>query len=84
VPLLATAFYNTKLLALVKDCVGEQQLINVISVADPDTGSGEFLPQGSGSGMNFFPDPGSRIHDPYDVPNSIYLQDFTCKNGEKQ
>jgi hypothetical protein len=49
------------------------------SVADP--GSGAFLLQGSGSesGMIFF-----RISDPYDIPNSIYLQDFTFKNGEKQ
>jgi hypothetical protein len=49
------------------------------SVADPDPGSGAFIPQGSGSGMIFF-----RIRDPYDVPNSIYLQDFTFKNGEKK
>jgi hypothetical protein len=27
---------------------------------------------------------GSRIPDPYHVPNSIYVQDFTFKNGEKQ
>jgi hypothetical protein len=45
------------------------------SVADP--GSGAFLPQVSG--MIFF-----RIPDPYHVPNSIYLQDFTFINGEKQ
>jgi hypothetical protein len=31
------------------------------SVADPDPRSGAFLPPGSG--MNFFPDPGSRIPD---------------------
>jgi hypothetical protein len=47
------------------------------SVADP--GSGAFLLQGSGSGMHFF-----RISDPYDFPNSRYLQDFTFKNDEKQ
>jgi hypothetical protein len=40
---------------------------------------------GSGSGMIFFLDPGSRIPDPYHIPNSIYLQDFTFKNdGKKQ
>jgi hypothetical protein len=39
---------------------------------------------GSGSGMIFFPDPGSRIPDPYYVLNSIYLQDFTFKNGENR
>jgi hypothetical protein len=42
-------------------------------------GSGAFLPQGSGSGMIFF-----QIPDPCHAPNSIYLQDFTFKNGEKQ
>jgi hypothetical protein len=31
------------------------------SVADPDPGSGAFLPQGSGIRDEFFPDPGSRI-----------------------
>jgi hypothetical protein len=45
------------------------------SVADPDP-------------VHFYPkDPGwffLRIPDPYHVPNSIYLQDFTFKNGEKQ
>jgi hypothetical protein len=35
----------------------EVKLNNVPSVADPDPGSGAFLPQGSG--MIFFPDPGS-------------------------
>jgi hypothetical protein len=59
------------------------------SVANPDPGSGAFLPQGSGSGIRdpgwfFLPDPGSGIPDPYDVPNSIYLQDFTFKNDQKQ
>jgi hypothetical protein len=34
---------------------------------------------GSGSGMIFF-----RISDRYHVLNSIYLQDFTFINGEKQ
>jgi hypothetical protein len=43
-----------------------------------------FYPKDPGFGMIFFPDPGSQIPDPYDVPNSIYLQDFTFKNGEKQ
>ena len=33
------------------------------SVADPDPGSGDFLTHGSGIG--FFPDPGSRIPTPY-------------------
>jgi hypothetical protein len=39
---------------------------------------------GSGSGIrgDFFS--GSRTSDTYHVPNSIYLQDFTFKNGEKQ
>jgi hypothetical protein len=37
------------------------------SVADPDPGSGAFLPQGSGIRFDFFPDPGSRILDPYRV-----------------
>jgi hypothetical protein len=47
-------------------------------------GSGAFLPLGSGFEIrdDFFS--GSRISDPYDVPNSIYLQEFTFKNGEKQ
>jgi hypothetical protein len=38
----------------------------------------------SGSGIrdDFFS--GSRFLDPYHVPISIYLQDFTFKNGEKQ
>jgi hypothetical protein len=46
----------------------------ITSVADPDPGSGAFLPQGSGIRIrdNFFPDPGSRIPDPYDVPNSRF------------
>jgi hypothetical protein len=58
----------------------------VFSAADPDPGSGAFLPQGSGSGIRnyFFLDPGSRIPDSYDVPKSIYLQGFTFKNGKKQ
>jgi hypothetical protein len=30
-----------------------------------------FYPKDPGSGMIFFPDPGSRIPDPYEVPNSI-------------
>jgi hypothetical protein len=36
------------------------------SVADPDPGSGAFLPPGSGIRIRdeFFPDPGSRIPDP--------------------
>jgi hypothetical protein len=32
-----------------------------LSVADPDPGSGTFLPPGSGIRNRFFPDPGSRI-----------------------
>ncbi len=36
-----------------------------ISVADPDPGSGAFLTPGSGIRNRFFPDPGSRIPDPY-------------------
>jgi hypothetical protein len=43
------------------------------NVADPGSGS-----------LIFFPGPGSRIQDPFHVPNSIYLQDVTFKNGEKQ
>jgi hypothetical protein len=33
---------------------------------------------------SWVPDLGSRIPDPYHVANSIYLQNFTFKNGEKQ
>jgi hypothetical protein len=54
------------------------------SVVDPDPGSGAFLPQGPGSRIRDDIFSGSRISDPYHVPNSIYLQDFTFKNGEKQ
>ncbi len=32
----------------------------VVSVADP--GSGAFLNRGQGSGIGFFPDPGSQTH----------------------
>jgi hypothetical protein len=39
---------------------------------------------GSGSGMIFFPDPGSRIPYSYHVPNSIYLQDFTFKMAKNR
>ncbi len=35
------------------------------SVADPDPGSGAFLTPGSGIRNMFFPDPGSRISNPY-------------------
>jgi hypothetical protein len=47
------------------------------------SGSGAFLPQGSG--IRIWDDifSGSLISDPYHVPNSIYLQDFTFKNGKK-
>jgi hypothetical protein len=59
--------------------------INILnSVADPDPGSGPFLPpriQDQGSWMIFSR---SRISDPYHIPNSIYLQDFTYEYGEKQ
>jgi hypothetical protein len=51
---------------------------NTCSVADPDPGSGAFLPQGSGSGIreDFFS--GSRIL------TTSQIQFFTFKNGEKQ
>jgi hypothetical protein len=50
----------------------------MISVADPDPGSGAFLPQGSGIRIrdDFFS--GSRIL------TTSQIQDFTFKNGEKQ
>jgi hypothetical protein len=44
--------------------VSSIKVINVYSVADPDSGSGAFLPQGSGIWDEFFPDPGSWILDP--------------------
>jgi hypothetical protein len=50
----------------------------LISVADPDPGSGAFLPQGSGIRDDLFPDLGSRIL------TTSQIQDFTFKNGEKQ
>jgi hypothetical protein len=37
----------------------EGEWIIKVCVAYPDQGSGAFLPPGSGSGMNFFLDPGS-------------------------
>jgi hypothetical protein len=42
-------------------------IICVISVADPDPGSGAFLTLGPGSGIGLFriSDPGSRIPNPY-------------------
>jgi hypothetical protein len=44
-------------------------------------GSGPFLPQESKIRIrdDFF-----QISDPYHIPNKIYLQDFTFKNGRKQ
>ncbi len=39
--------------------------IHNTSVADPDPGSGAFLTPGSGIRNRFFPDPGSRILNPY-------------------
>ncbi len=46
--------------------------MRVISVADPDPGSGAFLTPGSGIRNRFFPDPGSRIPD----PKTIFLRAF--------
>jgi hypothetical protein len=43
-----------------------------------------FYPKDPKSGMIFSLDPGARIPDPYHIPNSIYLQDFTFEIGEKQ
>jgi hypothetical protein len=40
-------------------------LILVVSVADPDPGSGAFLTPGSGIGFFRIPDLGSRIPNPY-------------------
>jgi hypothetical protein len=40
-------------------------IIVLLSVADPDPGSGAFLTPGSGIRDRFFPDPGSRIPNPY-------------------
>jgi hypothetical protein len=47
--------------ALVVYKVGFNKSVIFVNVADPDPGSGAFLPPGSGSGMNFFwiSDPGS-------------------------
>jgi hypothetical protein len=55
-----------------------QIIIGTCSVADPDPVT--FYPKdpGSGSGMIFFPDPGSRIL------TTSQIQDFTFKNGEQQ
>jgi hypothetical protein len=53
----------------------EELKLAVLRIRDPV----HFYPKDSGSGMIF-----SRIPDPYDVPNSIYFQDFTFKIGEKQ
>jgi hypothetical protein len=41
------------------------------SVADPDPGSGAFLPQGSG--MIFFPDPGSLPRPKVNISSRFYL-----------
>jgi hypothetical protein len=41
-----------------------ENVIALLSVADPDPGSGAFLTPGSGIRNRFFPDPGSRIPDP--------------------
>jgi hypothetical protein len=48
------------------------RLIDKISVADPDPGSGAFLTldPDPGSGIGFFPHPGSRIPD----PNPIFFR----------
>jgi hypothetical protein len=40
-----------------------ENVIALLSVADPDPGSGSFLTPGSGIRNRFFPDPGSRIPD---------------------
>jgi hypothetical protein len=40
-----------------------ENVIALLSVADPDPGSGAFLTPGSGIRNRFFPDPGSRIPD---------------------
>jgi hypothetical protein len=45
-----------------------EKKITTPGVADPDPGSGAFLPQGSGNRNEFFPDPGSRI------PNMIKIK----------
>jgi hypothetical protein len=51
-----------------EDCV-QKSATNISclgpSVADPDPGSGAFLTPGSGIRNRFFPDPGSRIPNPY-------------------
>ncbi len=39
--------------------------VALVSVADPDPGSGAFLTPGSGIRNGFFPNPGSRIPRPY-------------------
>ncbi len=53
----------------------------MISVADPDPGSGIgcFLTPGSGIRNRFFPDPGSRIPD----PKTIFLRALTIFFGKK-
>jgi hypothetical protein len=49
--------------------------IIITSVADPDPGSGAFLPQGSGIRDEFFPDPGFRILDSgFRIPNMTEIK----------
>ncbi len=45
-----------------KNSVGKKCFDMIISVADPDPGSGAFLTPGSGIRNRFFPDPGSQTH----------------------
>jgi hypothetical protein len=59
---------------------GTGMIVLRIRIRDPVP----FYPKDPGSGMTFFPDPGSRIPDPYHVPNSIYLQNFTFKMAKNR
>jgi hypothetical protein len=44
---------------------GKLRVKNALTISVPDPGSSAILPQGSGIRDDFFPDPGSRIPDPY-------------------
>ncbi len=61
--------YMQRIIAGIRDNVEEFKILPMVqfSVADPDPdpGSGAFLTPGSGIRNRFFPDPGSRIPNPY-------------------
>jgi hypothetical protein len=58
-------------------------LIELVSVADPDPGSGAFLTPGSGIRNRFLPDPGSQIPDPGSLDHIFksFLKKFLVKSS---